>query len=161
MGHHCRALYGSRSAAASWRATISAIVEGLGFTMCRADNDVWMRKGTNVAGQEVWEYVLVYSDDLLIIGLHPDEVASRIDQHCKLKHGSVKEPDQYLGADIGKFHLPSGEDAWFMSSDGYCTAAIQNVETWLAAKQYSSTKMSLLIRSQSLNSRTNKEKIVS
>ena len=129
-----RALYGSRSAAASWRATISSIVEGLGFSMCRADNDVWMREGVNAAGEHVWEYVLVYSDDLLIIGLHPDQVASKIDQHCKLKHGSVKEPDQYLGADIGKMHLPNGDNAWTMSSDGYCKAAIQNVETWLAAK---------------------------
>ena len=42
-----RALYGSKSAAASWRAKISKIIEELGFTMCRADNDVWMRPGIN------------------------------------------------------------------------------------------------------------------
>ena len=62
-----RALYGSKSAAASWRATISGIIEGLNFEMCRADNDVWMRKGVNAAGEDVWEYVLVYSDDLLAL----------------------------------------------------------------------------------------------
>ena len=63
-----RALYGSKSAAASWRATISAAIEELGFKMCRADNDVWMREGTNAAGEDVWECVLVYSDDLLVVG---------------------------------------------------------------------------------------------
>ncbi len=62
-----RALYGTKSAAASWRAAISKVIEGLGFKMCRADNDVWMRKGFNKAGEKVWEYVLVYSDDLLIV----------------------------------------------------------------------------------------------
>ena len=126
-----RALYGSKSAAASWRATISGIIEQLGFKMCRADNDVWMREGVNAAGEDVWEYVLVYSDDLLIIGLHPGEIALRIDQHCKLKEGSVKEPDQYLGANIGKMGLADGSYAWYMSSESYCKAAVQNVETWL------------------------------
>ena len=42
-----RALYGSKSAAASWRAKISQIIEDLGFTVCRADNDVWMRPAVN------------------------------------------------------------------------------------------------------------------
>ena len=38
-----RALYGQRGSAASWRATISEIIESLGHQMCRADNDVWFR----------------------------------------------------------------------------------------------------------------------
>jgi hypothetical protein len=62
-----RALYGTKSAAASWRATISKVIEGLGFQMCKADNDVWMRKGFNSAGEKVDEYLLVYSDDLLAV----------------------------------------------------------------------------------------------
>ena len=40
-----RALYGAASSAASWRAAISAVIKGLGFEMCRADNDVWYRSG--------------------------------------------------------------------------------------------------------------------
>ena len=66
-----RALYGSKSAAASWRAAISKVISDLGFTPCRADNDVWMRPGVNRANEKVWEYVLVYSDDLLVLGLNP------------------------------------------------------------------------------------------
>ena len=129
-----RALYGSKSAAASWRATISGIIEGLGFEMCRADNDVWMRKGVNAAGMDVWEYVLVYSDDLLIVALHPEDIAAMIDQHCKLKDGSVKVPDQYLGANIGMMSLADGNAYWYMSSDSYTKAALENVEIWLKKK---------------------------
>ena len=40
-----RALCGAKTVAASWRATISKVIEDLGFEMCLADNDVWMRKG--------------------------------------------------------------------------------------------------------------------
>jgi hypothetical protein len=39
----------------------------MGFTMCKADNDVWMREATNAANEKVWEYILVYSDDLLVV----------------------------------------------------------------------------------------------
>ena len=126
-----RALYGSKSASCSWRRVISSVIEALGFKMCRADNDVWMKAGTNAAGADVWEYVLVYSDDLLIIAKDPETVASYIDQHCKLKKGSVKKPDQYLGANVGELDFGDGTKAWYMSSDSYCKAAIQNIETWL------------------------------
>ena len=90
-----------------------------------------MREGVNAAGEDVWEYVLAYSDDLLIIGLHPDEVAAQINMQCKLKEGSVKEPNQYLGADIGKMLLDDGKFSWYMSLETYTKAAIQNVEMWL------------------------------
>ena len=103
--------------------------------MCRADNDVWMKKGVNAAGEPVWEYVLVYSDDLLIIGLNPHETAARIDQCCKLKDGSVKTPDQYLGANVGTMLLANGTTAWYTSSDSYCKAAVQNVEIWLEKRK--------------------------
>ena len=130
-----RALYGTKSAAASWRATISKVIEDLGFEMCRADNDVWMGKAENAAGEKIWEYVLVYSDDLLCVSAYPRRILDKIDQHFKLKDGSVKVPDTYLGADIGKYQLPDGTWAWFMSSESYVKTAIQSVEDWLAKRE--------------------------
>ena len=126
-----RALYGSKSAAASWRAEISRVIEGLGFKMCRADNDVWYRPAVNRQGKDVYEYVLVYSDDLLVCGLDPGRILLHVDQHFKLKDGSVGPPTRYLGAEIGKHTLPDGSEAWYMSSGGYVKAAIKNVEIWL------------------------------
>lgn len=127
----CRALYGTKSTAASWRAAISKVIKGLGFEMCQANNDVWMSKGSNKASEEVWEYVLVYSDDLLIVARNLGEIAAQIDQHFKLKNGSIKAPESYLGADIGKFTLPDKSEAWFMSSESYVKEAIKNVEGWM------------------------------
>jgi hypothetical protein len=126
-----RAFYGTKSAVALWRAAISKVIEGLGFEMCRADNDVWMRKGFNKASEKVWEYVLVYSDDLLIVARNPGEIAAQIDQHFKLKDGSIKEPKSYLGADIGKFTLLDESEVWFMSSESHVREAIKNVEGWM------------------------------
>ena len=81
------------------------------------------------------EYVLVYSDDLLFIANDPYSIACQIDQHCKLKNNSVKTPDQYLGADIGRMDLPNGQTSWFMSSNAYCKAALFNVELWLQKRK--------------------------
>jgi hypothetical protein len=42
-----RALYNSKSAAVSWRASIIGLLEQHGFKMCRVDNNVMMRAGFN------------------------------------------------------------------------------------------------------------------
>jgi hypothetical protein len=52
-----RALYGSKSAAASWRSAIIGLLQQQGFVMCSADNDVMLRPGFNSDGMEVYEYV--------------------------------------------------------------------------------------------------------
>ena len=83
-----RALCGSKSAAASWRAAISKVISDLGFTPCRADNDVWMMPGVNRANEKIWEYVLVYLDDLLVLGLNPRAILDGILMVYKLKAGS-------------------------------------------------------------------------
>ena len=90
-----RALHGSESAAASWRGEISRVIEGLGFKMCRADNDVWLRPAVSASGNAVYEYVLVYSDDLLVVALDTDRILLHIDQHFKLKDGSVGTPKRW------------------------------------------------------------------
>jgi hypothetical protein len=118
---------------ASWRAAISKVIEVLGFEMCRANNDVWMRKGFNKAGEN-GEYVLVNSDDLLIVARNPGEIAAQIDQHFKLNDGSIKAPESYLGADMGKFTLPDELEVWFMSSESYVKEAIKNVEGWMKTR---------------------------
>jgi hypothetical protein len=113
---------------------ISGVIESLNFKMCKADNDVWMREATTAAGVPIWEYVLVYSDDLLVVSEKPQEILTKIDQYFKLKEGSVKPPDQYLGANIGRMEL-NGTFAWYMSPETYTKSAIENMEIWLAKKQ--------------------------
>ena len=129
-----RALYGSKSAAASWRASIIGLLEQLGFKMCRADNDVMMRAGFNSKDLPVWEYVLVYSDDFLVIARDPKAIINEIDKRFKIKEGSTGEPSQYLGAAISRYQLKDGSECWAMSSDTYIKSAIDNIEAYLKAK---------------------------
>ena len=54
------------------------------------------------AGQEFYEYVLIYTDDILSIGKDPKKILARIDKYFKLKPESIHEPDMYLGAKLKK-----------------------------------------------------------
>ena len=130
-----RALYGAASSASSWRKCVSDVIESLGFKMCRADNDVWMRPATKADGLQVYEYVLVYSDDLIMIGIKPEEIAAQISQIYKFKNDKWEEPAQYLGANVGKMRMPNDLDCWFMGSEEYCKTAIQNIEAWLQKRE--------------------------
>jgi hypothetical protein len=76
--------------------------------MCQANNDVMMRVGFNNKSNAVWEYVLVYSDNFLVIAANPKIIISSIDKQFRIKEGLAGEPSQYLGAAISKYQLEDG-----------------------------------------------------
>ena len=65
---------------------------------------------------------------MLVISHDPKSVMQHLEAKYTLKESSVKEPDEYLGARIRKFTLPTGEETWAMSLDLYVARAIANVE---------------------------------
>jgi hypothetical protein len=128
-----RALYGLKSSGARWRDHISATLRDGGFKSCKADPDVWMRAAMKPDGFKYWEYVLVYSDDILAVSHQPMKIMDYLRERYTLKNDSVKEPDAYLGAGISKYSLP-GEPLkykWAMSSTTYVKRAVDDIETEL------------------------------
>ena len=83
-----------KSSGFAWRAHLAETLTSLGFTMCVADNDVWMRAATRPDGSEYYEYVLVYTDDILSVSMKPLEVLNCLDQHYVLKPDSIGPPSQ-------------------------------------------------------------------
>ena len=67
-----------------------------------------MRKGENPAGEPVYEYILVYTDDILIISIDGKEIMNRLDQHCMVKKDSKGFSNIYLGAQVSEFVLDDG-----------------------------------------------------
>jgi hypothetical protein len=133
-----RALYGLKSAGASFRNHLARCMRDLLWEPCEADPDVWMRPAVRESdGFEYWEYVLIYTDDLLVISENPKEVLDKIDHYFPLKPGSITPPDVYLGAKISKYTLKNGVVAWAMSSSQYVQEAVKNVETYLRERNMS------------------------
>jgi hypothetical protein len=111
-----RALYGLRSSGAR----------------CKADPDVWLWPMAKPNGDTYWEYALCYVDNILIISHQPQEAMDYLSSKYKLKEGSIKEPDSYLGADIKKLNIDNSADPmktrWAMLLDTYVKRSVADVE---------------------------------
>ena len=127
------ALYALKSSGFAWRSHLAETLRSMDFSMCYADNDVWYRPAVNADQQEYYEYVLVYTDDILAISTKPGDILATLDQHYVLKPNSIGPPTQYLGAQIGKYTVNDDPDKpkWYMSSEKYVKEAIRNVQNWI------------------------------
>jgi Reverse transcriptase (RNA-dependent DNA polymerase) len=126
-----RALYGLKSAGAAFRNHLASCLAHLGYESSKGDPDVWFRAAVKVTKEEYYEYLLVYTDDILAISLNPNDVLTRINRYFALKPDSIHSPDDYLGTKIRKTVLPNGEEAWGQSSSHYVLNAVGNLEAWM------------------------------
>ena len=67
--------------------------------------------------------------------MNPKQVMDALSRVYKLKDGSVKAPDVYLGAEVKQFRIPESDEPgkvrWAMSSSKYVARAVKDVETEL------------------------------
>ena len=130
-----RALYGGKVAGADFWHHLRSCMNHLGFTSSRADPDVWFRRAKRTTGEEYYEYVLLYVDDVLVISERAEQVLRKeIGQQFVLKDESIGKPTQYLGGKLREVTLANGVLAWSFSSTQYVQAAVKNVEEYLLLK---------------------------
>jgi hypothetical protein len=97
------------------------------------DPDVWMRPAMENDGTKVWDFVLVYTDDTLVIRENAETILrNEMGKHFELRQESIGPPKIYLGGHLRKVQLENGVDAWAFRSSQYVQAAVKNVEDWLA-----------------------------
>ena len=128
-----RALYGLKSARASWRNHLSiAIQTELGFTSSKGDPDFYFKEKTSPNGDPYYSYLIVYVDDILSVDHNPRESIDMIGSIFRIKENSIEKPKIYLGANIRdwSYQDESGEehDTYAMGSNGYVKEAIRVVE---------------------------------
>ena len=101
-----RALYGGKSANADyWRHVRHAMTE-LGFQSCKDDFDVWFRPSTKSDGTDYYQYVLIYTDDILAIMEEPERfLRDELGNVFTLKESSIGPPIQYLGNKVSQVTL--------------------------------------------------------
>ena len=126
-----RALYGGKSAGADyWRHVRTAMSE-LGFESCKANPDVWFRPSNKADGTRYYQYVLLYTDDILAIMEEPERFLRDELGNCfTLKEKSIGPPTQYLGNKVSLVTLGNGCKCWSFSSSQYVQNAVKNVEDY-------------------------------
>jgi hypothetical protein len=67
-----KALYGLKTSAFAWREHLSHTLESsLEFSHCLTDNYVWMRPATKMDDTEYYQYILVHTDNILVVAEDP------------------------------------------------------------------------------------------
>ena len=69
-----RALYGGKAAGRDFWHHPRSCMEHLQFKSSRADPDVWIRPARRKDGTEYYEYVLLYTDDCLVISVNAEKI---------------------------------------------------------------------------------------
>ena len=129
-----RALYGLKSASFSFRSFAAEKLDQMGFTSSTADSDVWMRPAVTADGEEYYEYVLMYVDDILSVSIDPRSILEEFQRDFKFKNDQIDPPTNYLGARLEKKSI-NGFDCWTVSSVDYVNAAIKTIEEKLTSNQ--------------------------
>ena len=127
-----RALYGLKSSALNWRNHLADMLTNtLKFKSTLADPDVWIKLMKKQNGEEYYAYILIYVDDILIVAEDSRKIMESVRESYKVRDDTIKEPDQYLGADISKVYFDDGSFAYTMSSESYVKNAVKNVKARL------------------------------
>ena len=140
-----KALYGLRSAGFAWRSYCEEIMRtSLEFHPCRADQDVWMRKAVKSNGEKYWEYVFIYTDDVIAMSEQPNLILQDMNKHFLLKEGSIGPPTRYLGANVSEYFITGDtKPKWAIGSQDYVKEAVRVVKAWLSERgMYLKTKVS-------------------
>jgi hypothetical protein len=126
-----RALYGLKSSGAAWCSLFASTLSDLEFTSCLADPDVWIQDAVKPTGEEYYEYIFVYVDDLLVLLHDPSSsIMNTISDSYRLKNDIAQKPMTYLGALIKEFWHPENPTTsmWSLSADQYIKDALNNLE---------------------------------
>ena len=130
-----RALYGGKAAGKDFRNHLRSCMRHLDFVSCLADPDVWMRPAKRSDGSDYYEYILLYTDDTLVVSENAEQVLRKeLGRYFTLKEESIGPPKIYLGGHVRKVQLDNGVDCWAFSSSQYVQAAVKNVEEYLSKR---------------------------
>jgi len=110
-----------------WRTHFAATLRGMDFKSSLADPDVWMQASNLPNGDENYEYILVYVDDLLVISHCDNEILDTLTTTYKYRFKDVGPPSRYLGAMVGRYDK-DGHKTWYLSAKDYLSKAIPVVE---------------------------------
>ena len=102
-----RALYGLKTASASFHKFFGDFLRELGFKPSRADQDLWIRKSDEYEG---YDYIATHVDDIIIVAKDPVSYMNRIEQRFKVRD-VTDSPEYYLGSNLvrrnGKIYISS------------------------------------------------------
>ena len=110
----------------------------MSFKSKGGEPDVWTSLATQNYGTLVYGYVLLYTDDCLVVSENAESTSNKeIGRYFELKLDSLGPPSLYIGSHLREVTLDTGIKAWVFGSTQYVQAAVKNVEEYLKQKSKS------------------------
>ena len=107
-------------------------MDEIGSQSSPADPDVWLRPAMKSDGEEYYEWVLMYVDDILAISMDSTSILKSMEgDTVKYKNGKIEPPEIYLGAKLQEKEI-NGRLCLTISSTDYIKAAVQTVKDSVA-----------------------------
>jgi hypothetical protein len=102
-------------------------MHNIGVESCPANPDVWMSPAIKSDGTKVYEYVLLYTDDSLSIGVDAESILkTEFGKYFELSEKSIWSPKLFLGSHLSLVELDNGVA---FSSSQYERAAVRSIAT--------------------------------
>jgi hypothetical protein len=70
-----------KSAGAAFRNHLESCLGHLRFTSSRGDPNVWLRPAIKANRKEYYEYLFVYTDDIMAIGENPKDILMKLNMY--------------------------------------------------------------------------------
>ena len=116
-----KALYGLATSARRWNLALGDVLKTMGFSVSRADADLWIKKTKDDNG---YEYIATHVDDVIVVAKDPKTHITRMANHFPIK--KVEEnPSYYLGNNLQH----NGPKQMKVSLEKYIKEVIRRHET--------------------------------
>ena len=94
-------MYGLKSASADFRSFMAKKLDEIGFKYSPSDPNTWLRPAIKPGGEEYYEYVLMYVENILAILMKPTKIPKSIEgKTVKYKNVKIAPPEMYLGENM-------------------------------------------------------------
>ena len=119
---------------------MSKKLDEIGLKSSPSDPDLWLRPAIKPDGEEYYEYVLMYVDDILAISIDPTGILKIMEgKTVKYKNGKIAPPEMYLGARL-KRKMINGNMCWTITSYDYVISDVQTIKDAITRKPWKMPK---------------------
>ena len=106
-------------------------MEEMDFTFRKAHLDVWLRPALKVNGVEYYQYILLYTGNILAIMEEPERfLREDLSKWLTLKEKSIGSPEQYLENKVWQVTLENSTKYWNFSPLQHVQAAVKNIKDY-------------------------------
>ena len=127
-----QALYSSNAAERYFRNHLRSCTRNFDFECFPADPYIWMRPAMKADGTSYYGYILLYTDDVIVISEDAEEILrNKLNKYFELKPISIGLTKMYLESRARKVKLDNEKISWAFSSSKYVQAAVKNLQSHL------------------------------